>query len=248
MNGSALLKQTEHRPWAVPDAPWVMLQVWRTLLFAHWPVDVDQLRDLVPPELPLDTFDGQAWVSIVPFYITDLRPRWLPPVPGLSAFLEINVRTYVVLNDKPGVYFFSLETERTLAVIGARLFYHLPYFKAVMLYQSEENDTIAYVSRRTHAPHATFAAAYRPTGAVAPALPGSLDHWLAERYCLYNVFKGQPYRVDIHHPPWLLQPAEVEIRENTMALSHDIILPGIAPIVSYAQAQPTLFWLPQKCR
>lgn len=246
MNGSELLQHTDHRPWPLPEAPWVMIQIWQKLLFAHWPVAVNDLRPLVPPELPLDTFHGQAWVSIVPFYISGLRPRWIPPVPGISTFPEINVRTYVTINDKPGVYFFSLDTNETLAVVGARMFYHLPYFKATMECRSEGN-AITYTSRTArNGTQAAFTATYKPVGDISTAPPGSLDHWLAERYCLYNVFKGQVYRVNIHHPPFPLQPAEAEIRENTMAESHHIPLPDAKPILSYAHYQPTLFWLPEK--
>ena len=116
-----------HRPWPVPQKPWVMRQVWHDLVFAHWPVSVDQLRPLIPPGLQIDTYDGQAWIGVVPFRMSGIRPRLLPAVPWLSAFPELNVRTYVVADDKPGVWFFSLEAANLVAVTIARWWYCLLY-------------------------------------------------------------------------------------------------------------------------
>src|SRR5690348_14257143 len=122
------LKIIAHRPWPVPSGPWIMVQTWNGLLFAHWPVPPQVLRPLVPRELPLDTFQGSCWLGITPFQITGVRARGLPPIPGLSRFPELNVPTYVGLDDKPGVFFFSLDAANLPAVCGARVFYHLPYF------------------------------------------------------------------------------------------------------------------------
>ena len=103
-----------------------MTQSWHDLLFAHWPLDPDVLRVRLPPSLPLDVFDGRAWIGVIPFHMTNVGPRGAPSLPGLSAFAELNVRTYVTLDDKPGVYFFSLDAASTLAVIGARAMFRLP--------------------------------------------------------------------------------------------------------------------------
>ena len=124
---AASLGETAHRPWPLPRAPWQQGQTWRDLLFAHWPVDPAALRSLVPPELPLDTFGGSAWLGVVPFLITGLRPRGAPP---LMRFLETNVRTYTTVGERPGVFFFSLDAASRVAVAGARRFFHLPYFHA----------------------------------------------------------------------------------------------------------------------
>lgn len=107
-----------------------MFQCWRDLLFAHWPVPAESLRRLVPAGLTLQEFEGRAWVGVTPFLLTGLRPRALPAIPGLSRFPEINVRTYVTAQDRPGVFFFSLDAGSTLAVIAARALYSLPYFRA----------------------------------------------------------------------------------------------------------------------
>ena len=115
-----------------PTAPWLMTQSWHDLLFAHWPLDPDALRSKVPANLPLDVFDGRAWIGVIPFHMTNVGPRGVPSLPDVSAFPELNVRTYVTLNGKPGVYFFSLDAASTLAVIGARTMFHLPYYRAAM--------------------------------------------------------------------------------------------------------------------
>src|SRR4029434_453282 len=126
------LRSTSHRPWPLPRGPWIMAQTWHDLLFAHWPIPPEIMRALVPPQLTLDLFDGQCWLGIVPFWMSGVRGRGLPAIPGLSRFPELNVRTYVTLGKKPGVYFFSLDAANIPAVCAARTFYHLPYFYASM--------------------------------------------------------------------------------------------------------------------
>ncbi len=111
-----ILRQTEHRPWPLPSGPWVMAQSWRELLFAHWRIPVEALRPLVPAELELETWDGSAWLGVVPFLMAGVRPRGVPALPRLSAFPEINVRTYVKVESKPGVWFLSLDAANSLAV------------------------------------------------------------------------------------------------------------------------------------
>src|SRR5690349_9712454 len=169
-----------HRPWPLPPGPWLMAQRWSDLLFAHWPIDPDVLRAVVPASLPVETFDGAAWLSIASFYLSHLRPHWLPALPWLSEFPELNVRTYVSLGGKPGVYFFSLDAGSALAVAGARATYHLPYFNARMRTTRDDMNAVAYESRRSdrRGRPADFAARYRPVGPVAQSAPATLDHWL----------------------------------------------------------------------
>ena len=221
-----------------------MTQIWHELLFAHWPIEPGVLRSLVPSILPLDTFDGQCWVGIVPFRMTYVRPRWIPPVAALSSFVELNIRTYVTLQGIPGVYFFSLDASNPIAVAIARTFFHLPYYNAVMS-SRRAGDSIRYHSKRTHRgiPSAEFEAVYRPVAPIAFAQQGSLEQWLTERYCLYTVAPGKGvYRGDIHHVPWPLQLAELETKKDSMAISHGIHLPEIAPLLHYAQRQEVLIW------
>ena len=142
-----ILNETSHRPWAMPDRPWAMTQTWHDLLFAHWPVAVDKLRPLVPPAFELDTFSRQTWIGVVPFYMTNVAPRGVPAVSWVSEFPELNVRTYVRIGDRPGVYFFSLDAGSALAVKTARLLLNLPYFSATMTVRAHQSRVV-YQSRR----------------------------------------------------------------------------------------------------
>jgi uncharacterized protein YqjF (DUF2071 family) len=228
-----------------------MAQTWRSLLFAHWPVAPRVLRPLLPAGLTLESFASQAWVGITPFVLTGLRLRATPALPGVSRFLEINVRTYVTAGGKPGVFFFSLDAGSALAVTAARALYSLPYFRARMTVRAAARGGVTYTSRRTHrgAPPAEFAAEYRPTGEIAMARAGSLEHWLTERYCLYAVDGGGGlHRAEIHHPPWPLQPAEAEIRRNTMTDGAGFALPDVAPLLHFARKLDVQVWPPERVR
>ncbi len=244
MDSKGISKTVQHRLWPIPDSPWIMTQIWHELLFAHWPISHENLRPLVPQMLSLDTYEGECLVGIVPFYMTYVRPRGIPPIAGLSSFVELNVRTYGTLQGIPGVYFFSLDASNPIAVALARSIFHLPYFNAVMS-SKRVGDAIHYCSQRTHknAPLAELHAVYRPTTPIFFAQQGSLEHWLTERYCLYTVIPGKGvYRGDIHHIPWPLQQAELETTKDTMATSHTIHLPDIPPLLYYSYLQEVLIW------
>ena len=227
-----------------------MFQSWRDLLFAHWPVPDRALRHLIPAGLGLQTCEGRAWVGITPFVLTGLRPRAMPAIPGLSQFPEINVRTYVTAGDKPGVFFFSLDAGSTPAVIAARALYSLPYFRARFTVRAD-GGSIAYRSRRIGrrpAP-AEFQAVFHPTGEAATARPGTLAHWLTERYCLYAVDgRGGLHRAEIHHAPWPLQPADVSIQRNTMTAGLGFELPDVPPLVHFAARVDVHVWPPESVR
>jgi uncharacterized protein YqjF (DUF2071 family) len=235
----------DHRPWPVPTESWVMAQTWTDLLFAHWSVAPATLEGLVPPQLPLDTFGGRAWIGVTPFGVRNTRPRPTLPVPFLSAFPEINVRTYVTIGGKPGIFFFSLDASSALAVAVARRAYRLPYFRARMSI-GRDGRTVRFASTRTspEAPApAAFRARYRPTGAIFTASPGTLEHWLTERYCLYTLDdERRVLRGDIHHPPWPLQPADADIDVNTMAAELAVELDD-DPLLHYAHRQDVVFWM-----
>jgi uncharacterized protein YqjF (DUF2071 family) len=237
--GSAMnpLAELDHRPWPVPRRPWIMVQVWRDLLFAHWNVSPATIRRLIPEQLELDTFGGQAWISVTPFHMS-ARLRGLPPLPGMSDFPELNCRTYVSAEGKAGVYFFSLDTASRAAVWGARSFYHLPYFHARMGID-KKRDAISYSSRRGEA---VWRARYAPTSGALRAQPGSLDYFLAERYCLYTVWKGRTYRGEIHHVPWPLQAASARIEENSVAQAAGIQVSATPAAVSFARELKVLIW------
>ena len=215
---------------------------WRDLLFAHWPVPASGLRELIPRDLEIDTFDGDGWVGVVPLTMANVHARCLPQVRN---FPELNLRTYVRYRDKPGVWFFSLDAHSPFAVWSARTFFHLPYFKARMTC-APQHDSFQYTSHRTHkhAASADFVARYRPTGAEFHSQHGTLEQFLTERYCLYTIDAQHRIRCgEIHHVPWPLQPAEIEIETNTLALASQIALPDIAPHCLYARELDVVAWL-----
>ncbi len=223
-----------------------MAMTWHDLLFAHWPVPADSLRLHIPRQLELDTRDGQSWLGIVPFGMRGTRLRCTPSVPGLSAFPETNVRTYVVAEGKPGVWFFSLDAASRLAVRAARTFFHLAYYDARMRLEIDTSGWVCYQTHRTHrgAPLADLIARYRPTGEPYTAEVGSLDSWLTDRYCLYSADRrGRLYSGQIHHAPWPLQPAEVQWEQNTMADQLGLQLPSVPPLLHFAKRLDVIAWL-----
>lgn len=232
-----------HRSWPLPDRPWAMHMVWHDLLFMHWPLPPSDIQPLIPPGLELDTFDGQAWIAVVPFFMSDIHARSMPPFPGLSRMAELNVRTYVTRDGKPGVYFFSLDAASVIAVTVARLTYHLPYFYAKMNVERRGND-VHYTSRRLYKEmQAEYLGVYAPTGDLYQSTPGNLDHFLTERYCLYTAdTKGRILRGEIHHAPWPLQPAEAEVRINTMTLPLALELPDCPPLLHFARELEVVAW------
>lgn len=250
MNARQILETCDHRPWPPPKTPWVMMQQWHHLLFAHWPLAPELLHPVVPDVLPLDTYAGQAWVGVVPFQMRGVRPRLLPALPWLSSFPELNVRTYVTLDGKPGVYFFSLDAANPVAVALARRLFHLPYFRAAMRCDARQKR-VAYSCRREHAgaPAAALRASYGPVGPVFRAAPGTLDEWLTERYCFYApTASGRIYRCEIAHAPWPLQPAELALAANTMADASGVKLPDTPPLLHFAARQDVLAWWPERVR
>ena len=243
-----VLSKVEHRPYPVPSGPWALGMGWRDLLFMHWPVRVDALRPLVPQALSIDTFEGSAWLGVVPFGMTGVRPHLLPAVPWLSNFPELNLRTYVTAEGRPGIWFFSLDAHSRAAVRLARATFHLPYFDAEM-YCHASGDGVDYRSLRTHrgAPAAEFAARYGPVGEPFESDPGSIENFLTERYCLYsadgrnNVFRGE-----IHHHLWPLQPAGAEVRTLAMTQQIGLKLPETDPILHFSRRLDVLAWLPRR--
>ena len=206
------------RTWPLPTRRFAMRMNWHDLLFAHWDFPPSVVQNLLPPGLSVDTFDDRAWVAVVPFRMSDVAPRGIPAMPWLSAFPELNVRTYVTIDDKPGVWFFSLDATNPVAVRLARFAFHLPYMDARMNCQFD-GTSYQYSSTRTHRgePPAEFRGTWTPTGDRFLAEPGSLAHFLTARYCLYAADRrGRILRGEIDHPPWTLQNAELTIEENTM--------------------------------
>jgi uncharacterized protein len=220
-----------------------MGQTWRHLLFAHWRVDPDELRAVVPPELPIDVRDGAAWVGVTPFLVEGFHLHGLPPPPLLGTFREVNVRTYVTVGGKPGIYFLSLDASSRLAAFAARRTYRLPYFHTQMSLEPD-GEGFRALSRRTSrdGPRAELDCAYEATGARLPEEPDSLERWLTERYCLYTLDGERVLqRGEILHGPWPLQPAAAEIASNTMAAGFGLSLEG-DPLLHYSERQDVVLW------
>jgi uncharacterized protein YqjF (DUF2071 family) len=237
---------TAHRPWPMPQRAWRLRQRWSRLLFAHWPMPSAVVQDKLPPGLRVDTFDGAAWLGVVPFVMERVRFHTIGEralgVPSATAFPELNLRTYVAGPDgRAGVYFFSLDAGSLLAVIGARAAFGLPYFWASMQ-ERVENGTVHYQSRRLLGPPARFAASFRSLG--KPAADDDLRRFLTERYALFTSRFGRVQIGDIHHQPWNLQEAETEIRCNELPGSFGFTLPNRPPVLHYSEAIDMEAWLP----
>jgi uncharacterized protein len=254
LGADSILFATAHRPWPLPEGQWLMTQTWNDLLFAHYALDPAVVRSLVPEQLTLDLYDRAAWISVVPFWIKNLRPPGLPALPVISQFPELNVRTYVTYRDKSGrnkqgVYFFSLDAGNLSAVWGARMFFRLPYWHASM--KIEGSDEIAYRSKRLHGPKAfkgmpEFVGKYWATGLVRRATPGSVSEFLSERYCLYAWNREKLYRSEIHHLPWPLQKAETDIATNTMCEPLGLQLSIKPDLAQVSRTLKVLLWPPER--
>ncbi len=233
------LEQLAHRPWPVPSRGWTMGQTWEDLLFAHWRVPLEAVRAHVPPELEVELHDGSAWLGITAFRLTGLRARGLLPLPGLSSFLEVNVRTCVrAADEKSGIWFFSLDASSRLAVEAARRGYKLPYFHA-RISAAYRAEWIDYECTRLGERGHVFSARYRPDGEISRAEPDSLESFLVERYCLYTTDgRGALHRAEIHHAPWPLQAAEAEIELTTIS---PLALDGL-PICHFSRRLDVLIW------
>jgi uncharacterized protein len=219
---------------------------WLDLLFAHWPLDPADLRPLVPPALEIETFEGRAWLGVVPFTMANVGPRGVPPLPGFSTFPELNVRTYVRHRGRPGVWFLSLDARSWPTVRGARLVFHLPYVHARM--QSlRDGDTVRYAAVRDDPgrPAARFEATYRPTGPVAEATPGSFDEWATNRMRLFSADgRGRIWRAEIDHPRWPLRPAEGDVDAAELVAVHGLHLPQEPPRLLFTDRLDVHGWAP----
>jgi uncharacterized protein YqjF (DUF2071 family) len=236
---SRSLEHLGHRSWPIKARGWTMAQTWEDLLFAHWRVPVEQVREHVPALLEVGERDGGAWVTVAPFRLTGLRARGTLPLPRVSSFLELNVRTPVVAADgRPGVWFFSLDASSRLAVELARRAYKLPYFHARMS-AMRRGEWIDYECARMAEPGRVFCGRYRPDGEARHAEPGSLEWFLMEHYCLYTTDeRDRLHRAEIHHEPWPLQPAEAEIELASIA---PVELRG-EPICWFSPRQDVVIW------
>jgi uncharacterized protein len=246
---SDILSTVDHRPWPISPGPWAMTQRWNDLLFAHWPVPVEELAPLLPHDLVLDTFNGSAWLGVVPFWMDRIQMHHSPMIPGANRFPELNLRTYVRQRNSnlAGVYFFSLDAANLAAVAVARLVFRLPYFWSRMSVLHRGDRDFEYKSERLFSkPEVRFHARYRGLGrsrALEQSRPGTIEYFLTERYCLYTVDpRGRLQRGNIHHLPWPLELAEAEISLNELPSSIGIRLPEVPPLLHYSRELMVYIW------
>ena len=227
-----------HRPQGQP----VMHQDWGKLLFIHWRINESLLRPHIPRSLEIDTYGGSAWIAITPFTMWDIRafPPFVPPVPGLDSMHELNVRTYVHYNGVPGVWFFSLDANSRAAVLGARTFFHLPYYNADIDMQGK--TSIKYRLKRRDEPAAQFKADWKVGDALPQSQPGSREFFLTERYMLYTEVEGELFRARIYHEPWQLYKAELTNFGSSMLEAKQITQPKTHPILHHAEAVSVDIW------
>jgi uncharacterized protein YqjF (DUF2071 family) len=215
-----------------PDGPNSGTQVWRDLLFLHWTVSVDQLRKIVPRELEIDTYDGQAFVALVPFRMCEICPPWLPKRFAFN-FLETNVRTYVHYKGKPGVYFFSLDASSRLAVWAARMGWSLPYYYAKM--QSDNRNSLkTYQCTRGNI---RSCVSFRDNSTLEPTLetakPGTIEHFLLERYILFVKRSGIIYSGTVHHTPYPFQTVQIESLDDSLVTHTGLTLSTHKPELAH---------------
>lgn len=231
---------TDHRPWPLPPSRWTWRQNWYDLLFAHWPIAVSTVRHLVPPALTIQEFGGTSWIGVVPFRMTGVMRRPFPDLPWISAFPELNVRLYVEHDGKPGVWFLSLDATNPLAVWAARRFFCLPYYRSRIVLTSDV-DGYRFNAERLKSP-VRFEAVYQPVSDPYTATRGSIEEFLAERYCLYAADgNGQLYRADVHHAPWPLQRADATVDAKLLLASHGLSLDG-KPLLHFSKGVDTVVW------
>jgi len=247
---SEILDTVAHRPYPLPTGAWRMTQRWNDLLFAHWPIPADVMAHLLPPGLEVDLFDNYAWAGVVPFWMDRVRVRAMDQrtiaIPTTTSFCELNLRTYVRsrATGLSGVYFFSLDAESALAVLGARIVFHLPYFLANMRLDRESEGAVRYYSRRLlSSRNVEFSAKYRSLSpAPVQSGAGTIEHFLTERYCLFTSHRGRILVGDIHHLPWPLEAAEAEIARNSLPEAHGIVLPKRPPMLHFARELQVYIW------
>ncbi|MFT7591116.1 MAG: hypothetical protein ACI9UJ_001037 [bacterium] len=201
MKPNDILKRTSHRPWPLSKSPWRYYQEWNDAVFLHWKVDLTELRKHVPSDMTIDLHEGQAWVSLVAFNMEKVAIKNLPPINGISNFHELNIRTYVRYKDVPGVYFISIQAFNRVGCFLARQFTSLPYLFAKI---SRTNGVFTCTNKKENS---CFHLEYKKEQSLSET--GPLDHWLIERYALFQNSAQQINRFDIHHMPWSLSSISI---------------------------------------
>ena len=219
-----------HRPWPLPSKPWLYYQEWNDPVFMHWRVKPEDLRSLIPQELELDTINGEAWISLVPFTIV-IKPRFLPAFPAVSTFDEVNLRTYVKHEGKTGVYFLNIEGSKRISCWLARVLSGLPYRFARMHRQGEAFSSVN--KRQNNA----LKISYKPGKFIRK--PNANDLWLSERYALFTVNNKRVNTFEIHHLPWALQRVNISVCEIDYA-GYNHLIGGQPDITHYSKGVQVL--------
>lgn len=260
VTSGSLLYSVEHRPWLPPNGHWLLSQSWNDVLLAHFAIEPAVLRKLVPDELTLELYDGAAWLTVSPFCASHVRPFGVPPMPALSFFSQINVRTYVTMGGKSGLYYFSVDAASLSAVWFARVFFRMQYWHssiqvsgATIQSRKSAETAIHFRAKRLHGPAAQQGAAeldvvYAPYGEMEKARAGSLDAFLTERYCVYSWHRNKYYRTEVHHQPWGLQHVQVDFRANSIAEPLRLALPGEPALCHFSRSLKMLVWAPERVR
>lgn len=242
----ASLTQLAHRPWPLPTQNWVWRQSWNELLFVHYRCDADVLRPLVPPSLEIQEFDGSSWIGVVPFQMNRVMRRPLPDIPAFSNFLELNVRLYVEHKGVPGVWFLSLDATNPLVVWGGQKFFGLPYknadIEAMPTPLGEGHYRSIRRSRGRSEQPAEFEVHFKTFGEDRFAEPGTLEHFLTERYCFYSMTKKGLHRSEVHHWPWPLKSVSGEVLQNS--LLEGVQVPKQEPLFHFSHGVDVICWNP----
>jgi hypothetical protein len=241
--------RTANNPHTLPSSHWLISQRWSNLLFAHWPVPASSLAPLMPEGLQVDTFQGSAWLGIMPFRMDQIKFRGLPSIPGARSFPDLSLRTYVreERTGTQGVFCLSLDASNLLAVAAGRAFYRLPYHWAEMHMAQRTEREFSFFSRRRFAGRpVVFKARYRglgPSRKLAENRPGTLESFLIERYCLFSTNRdGQPIRATLHHSSWPLEEAQADIEQNNLAEVLGLQLPDQEPVLHYSRQLAVYVW------
>ena len=229
-----ILEDTSNRLYALPKKPWKYFQQWNDVLMLHWSVPASLIENLLPDGVELDTFNGQAWISLAAFTVSGVRGRYIFPLPYFSSFEEINLRTYVIADFKPGIYLLSVETNKSLVALLTRIFTGIPYVKS----------TILRIDDRLYAklPAKKQSLNLRFCDNVKPLRKDVLDYWLTERHCLYQNVGRTLYRFDIHHNEWEMKNIKLKIAHINYCAG-GFNTSGIPPErLHYCKKLEVLFW------
>jgi len=222
-----------------------MEQVWEDLLFLHWPIEEALIRPLIPEGLEIDTFEDKAWIGITPFRLTGLRLMSLPPIPGFSEFNEINVRTYVLHEGKPGIWFFSLDASKVIPAMGARVFFGLPYYSAEIEFLKAERE-FRFAMRRNLATDTHFRGQWSQGVRLRAPDTDSLAFFLIERYALFAQAAGGLNMTRIYHHPWILEEVTKVSYESTLISSLGLPEPKSEPLAHFSSSPLTVqVWAPE---